>query len=184
MKFQDLTWDLSNVRPTRYHCTIFTPELRGEKTSVYKCNIHFCQENIEWSGSGVEQKSGISHLSNLSNFELLGFQILVIQDLQGINFHTVVVLALIFHLWFKLLSALCAQGKQRILRLFQMTKPSHSKKHPSKVQNIYYRAVGTRVAGMAAATPIFEGFTNACHTNILDSFERYTIACHTNISSF
>ena len=35
---------------------------------------------------------------------------------------------------------------------------------------------------MAAATPIFEGFTNACHTNILDSFRRSTIACHTNIS--
>ena len=44
------------------------------------------------------------------------------------------------------------------------------------------RRVGTKVAGMAAATPIFEVFTNACHTNILDSFGRCTIACHTNIS--
>ena len=44
---------------------------------------------------------------NLSNFEFLGFQILIIWDLWCINFHTVVVLALIFHLWFKLLSALC-----------------------------------------------------------------------------
>ena len=43
------------------------------------------------------------------------------------------------------------------------------------------RAVGTRVAGMAAATPIFERFTNACHTNIWDKFWRFTITCHTNI---
>ena len=62
---------------------------------------------MEWSDSGVEQKSGILHLLNLSNFEFLGFQTLVIQDLWGINFHTVVVVTLIFHLWFKLLSALC-----------------------------------------------------------------------------
>ena len=72
------TWDFWNVRPTRYHCTIFKPEPRCKKTCVYKWNIHFCQENIEWSGSGVEQKSGISHLFNLSNFDFLGFQILVI----------------------------------------------------------------------------------------------------------
>ena len=39
----------------------------------------------------MEQKSGILHLFNL----------------WGINFHTVAVLALMFHLWFKLLSALC-----------------------------------------------------------------------------
>ena len=95
------------MRPTRYHCTIFMPKPHGKKTSVYKCNIHFCQEKIEWSGNGVEQKSGISHLFNLSNFEFLGFQILMIWGLWGINFHTVVVVALIFHLWFKLLSALC-----------------------------------------------------------------------------
>ena len=52
--------------------------LRLKKTCVYKQSIHFRQENIEWSGSGVEQKSGTSHLFNLSNFEFLGFQILVI----------------------------------------------------------------------------------------------------------
>ena len=95
------------MRPTQYHCTIFKPEQHYKKTCAYEQSIHFCQENIEWSGNGVEQKSGISHLFNLSKFEFLGFQILVIQDLQGINFHTVVFLALIFHLQFKLLSALC-----------------------------------------------------------------------------
>ena len=55
----------------------------------------------------MEQKSGISHIFNLSNFEFLGFQILVIWDLLGIKFHATAVLALIFHLGFKLLSALC-----------------------------------------------------------------------------
>ena len=65
----------------RYHCTIFKPESHQEKTCVYKESIHFCQENIEWSGSGVEQKSGTSDLFDLSNFEFLGFQILVIWDL-------------------------------------------------------------------------------------------------------
>ena len=41
--------------------------------------MHSSQENIEWSGSGVEQKSGISHLFKLSkidredsNFQLFG----------------------------------------------------------------------------------------------------------------
>ena len=28
--------------------------------------LHFCQQIIEWSGSGVEQKSGISQLFDLS----------------------------------------------------------------------------------------------------------------------
>ena len=60
-------------------------------------------------------------------------------------------------------------------------------KNMKKIQDTYIvrsslpRAVGTRVAGMAAATPIFERFTNACHTNILDKFESFTITCHTNI---
>ena len=54
----------------------------------------------------MEHRSGISHIFNLSNFEFLGFQILVIWDLQVINIHATVVLALIFHLGFKLLSAL------------------------------------------------------------------------------
>ena len=39
----------------------------------YKDDMHFCQENIEWSGSGVEQKSGISHLFNLSKIDRAGF---------------------------------------------------------------------------------------------------------------
>ena len=72
--FKPWTFRVRDQRAT----TIFTPWPSGKKTSVYKCNIHFCQENIEWSGNGVEQKSGISHLFNLSNFEFLGFQILVI----------------------------------------------------------------------------------------------------------
>ena len=61
------------MRPTHYHCTIFKPESGGKKTSVYKDSMHFCQENIEWSGSGVEQKSGISHLFNLSKIDRAGF---------------------------------------------------------------------------------------------------------------
>ena len=72
--------------------------------------MHFCQERVGWSGCGVEQKSGTLHLFNLSNFEFVGFQILMIWDLCGINFHTMVVLALIFHFWFKLLSALCGSN--------------------------------------------------------------------------
>ena len=67
------TADLWSVRPTRYHCTIFKPESRWEKTCVYKESIHFCQENIEWSGSGVEQKSGILHLFNLSKIDRTRF---------------------------------------------------------------------------------------------------------------
>ena len=55
----------------------------------------------------MEQKSGISRMFNLSNLEFLGFQFLVIWDLLGIKFHATAVLALIFHLGFKLLSALC-----------------------------------------------------------------------------
>ena len=50
-------------------------------------------------------------------------------------------------------------------------------RHSSKV-----RAVGTKVAGVAAATPILWRFTYVCHTNIWDRFERFTIDCHTNIS--
>ena len=68
--------------------------------------IYWTDYRLERQVSGAE--SGISHIFNLSNFEFLGFQILVIWDLQGINFHATVVLALIFHLGFKLLSALCA----------------------------------------------------------------------------
>ena len=103
MKFQG-----SNRGPSECETnTLPKPEPHCQKTCVYKEIIHFCLENIEWSDSGAEQKSGTSHLFNLSEFELLRFQILMIQDLWGINFHTEVVLALMFHLWFKLLSALC-----------------------------------------------------------------------------
>ena len=45
----------------------------GALLCVYKANMHSCQENIEWSGSGVEQKSGISHLFNLSKIDHAGF---------------------------------------------------------------------------------------------------------------
>ena len=95
------------VRRTLYHCTNFKPEPRLKKTSLYKYHTQFIEQIIGWSGRGVEQKSGISHIINLSNFDFLGFQILMIWDLWGINFHTVVVLSLIFHVWFKFLSALC-----------------------------------------------------------------------------
>ena len=106
------------MRPTCYHCSIFRPGPRSKKTCVYKRSMHFCQERVGWSGCGVEQKSGTLHLFNLSNFDLLGFQILMIWDLWGINFHTVVVLALIFHLWFKLLSALCDTKPHKNYHLF------------------------------------------------------------------
>ena len=86
------------MRPTRYHCTILNPDPYCKKTSVYKQSIHFGQENVEWIGSGVEQKSVTSHLFNLSNFEFLGFQILVIYDPEGINFYSLVLVALIFPL--------------------------------------------------------------------------------------
>ena len=42
------------------------------------------------------------------------------------------------------------------------------KSHICKGLRRMIRAIRTRVAGLAAATPIFEGFTNACHTNISD----------------
>ena len=65
----------TNALPLHY---FYAWAAQKKKLSFYKCNIHFCQENIEWSGKGVEQKSGISHLFNLLNFEFLGFQFLVI----------------------------------------------------------------------------------------------------------
>ena len=46
--------------------------------------MYFCQENIEWSGSGVEQKSGISHLFNLSKIDCAGFWFSVIWDPKGV----------------------------------------------------------------------------------------------------
>ena len=66
------------VRDQRATTALFLSLSRSQKTCVYKEIVHFCLENIEWSGSGVEQKSGTSHLFNLSNFEFLGFQFLVI----------------------------------------------------------------------------------------------------------
>ena len=53
-------------------------------------------------------------------------------------------------------------------------------KQKSSGRMVGNRAVGTRVAGMAAATP--KRFTYVCHTNIWDRFKRFTIDCHTNIS--
>ena len=75
MKFQDSKRGPSecetNALPLHY---FFSLSRAQKKTCVYKQSIHFCQENIEWSGSGVEQKSGTKHLFNLSNFDFLGFQ--------------------------------------------------------------------------------------------------------------
>ena len=57
-----------------YLCIIFKPESRDEKKNcVYEQSMHICQENIEWSGSGVKQKSGISYLFNLSKIDCVGF---------------------------------------------------------------------------------------------------------------
>ena len=56
----------------------------GKKTSVYKDSMHFYQEDIEWSGSGVEQKSGISHLFNLSKIDRAGFLFSVIWDPKSV----------------------------------------------------------------------------------------------------
>ena len=99
----------TNALPLHY----FYAWAAQQKTCVYKRSMHFCQERVGWSGCGVEQKSGTLHLFNLSNFEFVGFQILMIWDLWSVNFHTVAVLALIFHLWFKLLSALCEKVLKR-----------------------------------------------------------------------
>ena len=35
--------------------------------------LHFCQKIREWSGCGMEQKSGISQLFNLSKIDHVGF---------------------------------------------------------------------------------------------------------------
>ena len=59
----------TNAQPLHY----LLAWVRWKKSSVYKHSMHFCQENIEWSGSGVEQKSGISHLFNLSKIDCAGF---------------------------------------------------------------------------------------------------------------
>ena len=48
--------------------------------------MHSCQENVEWSGSGVEQKSGISHIFNLSKIDRAGFQFSVIWDPKALYF--------------------------------------------------------------------------------------------------
>ena len=71
---------LQVVRRTLYHSTIFKPEPCLKKTFLYTSHTQFI-EQIGWSGKWVEQESGISHIFNLSNFESLGFQILVIWDL-------------------------------------------------------------------------------------------------------
>lgn len=57
-------------------------------------------------------------------------------------------------------------------------------KHYTKVGilSLYLFAVRTGMAGVAAATSIFEIFVNSCHSNIFDPFGRFTISCHTNIS--
>ena len=83
----------------------------------------------------MEQKSGTLHLFNLSNFEFVGFQILMIWDLWAVNFHTVAVLALIFHLWFKLLSALCEHGPK-----FHELGILGQLQAPSKKQKVYFTA--------------------------------------------
>ena len=41
--------------------------------SIYKQSMHSCQENEEWSGSGVEQKSGISQFLNQLRIDHVGF---------------------------------------------------------------------------------------------------------------
>ena len=48
------------------------------KKLVFINGAYIFVKRVEPSGSGVEQKSGILRLFNLSNFELLGFQILMI----------------------------------------------------------------------------------------------------------
>ena len=62
------------MSPTRYHCTISKPELGSKKTSVYKWStqIIICL-STEWSGSGVEQNSGVSQLFYLSKIDRVGF---------------------------------------------------------------------------------------------------------------
>ena len=60
------------------YCDIsFEAWVEQKKSCVYKQIMHILQENLDWSGSGVEQKSGTSHLFNLSTFDLLALQLLM-----------------------------------------------------------------------------------------------------------
>ena len=51
----------------------FEAWVEQKKSCVYKQIMHILQENLDWSGSGVEQKSEMSYLPNLSKIELAGF---------------------------------------------------------------------------------------------------------------
>ena len=57
----------------------------GKKVVFINC-MHSCQENMEWSGSGVEQKSGISHIFNLLKIDRAGFRFSLIWDPKGVHF--------------------------------------------------------------------------------------------------
>ena len=48
--------------------------------------MHFCEENVELRGNGVEQKNGMSHLFNLSKIDGARFQFSVIWDPKGVHF--------------------------------------------------------------------------------------------------
>ena len=52
---------------------LFISLIWGRRKVVFINRVHFCQENIEWSGSGVDQNSGMSHLFNLLKIDCAGF---------------------------------------------------------------------------------------------------------------
>ena len=76
MKFQGSNWG-PKARETSASNALFLSLSRATKKLVFINGshklLHFSQQIIEWSGSGVEQKSGISHLFNLSKIDHAGF---------------------------------------------------------------------------------------------------------------
>ena len=66
--------------------------------------------DIEWSGSGVEQKSGMSHLFNLSKIDCAGFQFSVIWDPKGVHFEVLWVHFPVNYFLFKSIWPWCDRG--------------------------------------------------------------------------
>ena len=68
--FKPETIGISDQRATT---ALFLSLSRAAKKILSINQAYIFVKRIEWSGSGVKQKSGTSHLFNLSNFEFLGF---------------------------------------------------------------------------------------------------------------
>ena len=91
--------------------------------------MHSCQENIEWSGSGVEQKSGISYLFNLSIIDRAGFQFSVIWVHEGVHFEVWWVSFAVFNILFKSIWLWCEFEPKNLQEKKHLVFPSAPHSH-------------------------------------------------------